>query len=64
MAKLSAAGTARYATRLDRVVTYDPLDGQILNILEVGSGTGQNTDVDAAIERARTTAPPTIQLHQ
>ena len=32
-------------------IAFDPLDSQILNILEVGSGTGQDADVDAAFDQ-------------
>ena len=32
-------------------ISLDPFDGQILNILEVGSGTGQDADVDATLDQ-------------
>jgi hypothetical protein len=32
-------------------IAFDPLDGQLLNILEVGSGAGQDADVDAAVDQ-------------
>ncbi len=51
MIELSATGE-RFAQR-GRItqIAFDPLDGQILKILEVGSGAGQDTDVDAASDQ-------------
>ena len=48
MVELLAAGE-RFAQRgLIAQIALDPLDGQTLKILEVGSGAGQDADVDAA----------------
>ena len=48
-------GTAQLGTDPPRshgwMIAFAPFDGQILNILEVGSGAGQDTDVDAAIDQ-------------
>ena len=51
MVELSAAGERCAQRGRIAQIAFDPLDGQILNILEVGSGTGQDADVDAALDQ-------------
>jgi hypothetical protein len=51
MVELSAA-VERVAQRgLISQIAFDPLDGQTLNILEVGSSASQDADVDAAVDQ-------------
>ena len=51
MVELSA--TSERSAQRDRIaqVAFDPLDGQILNILKVGASTGQDADVEAALNQ-------------
>jgi hypothetical protein len=51
MVELSASGEGFAQRGRIAQVALDPLDGQTLKILEVGSGTGQGADVDAALDQ-------------
>ena len=51
MVELSAAGERVSQRGLIAQIAFDPFDGQLLNILEVGSGAGQDADVDAAVDQ-------------
>lgn len=51
MVELSATGERVPQRGLISQIAFDPLDEQKLDILEVGSGAGQDADVEAALDQ-------------
>jgi hypothetical protein len=51
MVELLAAGKRSAKGSLIAQIALDPLNGQTLKILEVGSGTGQDADVNAGADK-------------
>lgn len=49
--ELSAAGQRGAQRGRIAQIAFDPFDGQILNILEVGSGSGQDANVNTFLDQ-------------